>query len=234
MDKYFALLAACNPSDYVREDATTDHSPFTAGVWDGLTGKAAGSNGQVTPASLSDFVAGAMAAAGAETKPYFSGKGDKPPALAKAERCILPMTGKRSAICIGISQYKDPSICAPKRATRDAENIFNVMTKGASACFDGPLSFLYCDGQATRKTVYDAVYNLRYILARGDVLVVYFAGNTCLGRDGNPVLLCWDTEMKNYEFTGLGMKKLDEIFDSLPCDIVMLMDTSRIASVTGR
>jgi hypothetical protein len=237
-EKYFAVLSAGDPSEYAREDYCTVRSLFSAHVWDGLTGKAAGSNGLVTPATLAEFVAKTLAedqgGRQGRKEPYFSSKGSQAPAVARAERCILPVTGKRSAVCIGISSYRDSSIYASPYAASDGQNIFNVLTSGPAALFEKPLSFLYSDGQATRKSIYDAVFNLRYVLVPGDVLVMYFAGNTCLGRDGLPVLLCHDTEMKNYEFTGLGLGKLQEIFDSLPCDVVMLMDSNRIACIGGR
>ena len=81
--------------------------------------------------------------------------------------------GDRWAIIIGISKYKDERLRL-KYAHRDAEELYNIITKPSGGGFEKDHIFKLIDEKATRHNINKALRSFLKKPAKDDLVLIYF------------------------------------------------------------
>lgn len=134
-----------------------------------------------------------------------------PPAA--ASNVPLGSIGKRFAVVVGISKYKDSNIPALQYGARDAQAVYDWMI-GPGQYAPGDV-LLLLNEQATAQNIRDALFNWLKRALEEDVVTIYFAGHgspDSPDSTGNMYLLPYDTDYTNIAATGFPMWDIQTAF----------------------
>ena len=142
--------------------------------------------------------------------------------------------GDRWAIIIGISKYKDERLRL-KYAHRDAEELYNLITKPSGGGFEKEHIFKLIDEKATRDNINKALRSFLKKPAKDDLVLIYFAchGSYDLDRPNNVYLLPYDTDPDDIASTAVPMREIDaSLGDNLLSEkVVIIADACHSASI---
>jgi hypothetical protein len=87
----------------------------------------------------------------------------------------VPITGDYWALLIGIDRYQQPNVPKLQSAVRDAQAVREVLVQRYGFARDKIIELI--NGQATRRNIEDALYQLRKKAGKNDSVFIYYAGH---------------------------------------------------------
>ncbi|MBI4570117.1 MAG: caspase family protein [Planctomycetes bacterium] len=154
--------------------------------------------------------------------PESAGLPDAPPAAEAATRV-------RRALVIGVDRYADAAIPAggAQQAAADADRVAAwLQTRDGGGLTPEKIKVL-TGPQATRANVAEALAGVAARAQPPDVVVVYFAGNGAVDKEGACYLLCHDAAPGDLAATALPLSWLAERLDALQArHVVVALDAA--------
>lgn len=142
--------------------------------------------------------------------------------------------GKKWALVIGISNFKDPAINL-KYAAKDATDFSNFLVKNEH--FKNDHVKLLVDEKATRQNIVDALGELGSKIDKKDLLVIYVSshGGKPLHDTGVNFVVPYDGNFNNLLTSGIPMEWLSQIIrEQVPCErVVILLDVCHSGAAAG-
>jgi Caspase domain len=155
-------------------------------------------------------------------------------------RLLIPVvqgtqsTGRRYAVVIGVSIYRDPRIRSLKFADKDAEAVRDFLLDPNGGAVP-PANLLFLENQdASYARIRNALFDFLIRPGPDDLAIVYFAGHGANDpkRPDNYYLLGYDTDRENLASTGVPMWDLQEVFErTLRANVVTLVDACHSAAI---
>jgi len=147
------------------------------------------------------------------------------------------MSGKRYALCIGISEYQDPSLNL-ECARNDAEKVGEVLEDKMRGDFEVQTLF---DTEATKTAILKAFNNLLQNpnLQSDSLILVYFAGHSNLDKSKNLYLMpydgaCHPEDQSANIGTMVTIKELEPSLDNTKAQTVVLIFDSCRSGAAGK
>jgi hypothetical protein len=155
-------------------------------------------------------------------------------------RLLIPVvqgtrsTGRRYAVVIGVSRYRDSRVPSLKFADRDAEAVRDFLLDPNGGGVQ-PVDLLFLENQdASYARIRNALFDFLIKPGPDDLAIVYFAGHGTNDhrRPDNYYLLGYDTDLENLGSTGVPMWDLQEVFErTLRANVVTLVDACHSAAI---
>ncbi len=144
---------------------------------------------------------------------------------------VLEGVGQKWAVCIGVSDYRDPGIVDLARSRRDAEGLARALQEHAG--FNRVM--VLTDDLALNDPLFPSGGHMRALLARidremrpEDVIVFYFSGHGITDGAGRPLLLAADTRLRSIGETALPVQTVLDFFKK--CRVkrsILFLDAAR-------
>ncbi len=160
------------------------------------------------------------------------------PVFVGDKRTVVPVKGKKYALIIGISKYRNNSRGVPnlEYADVDARAIYQFLQTPAAGSFSPENMLLLSNEQATLSRIREVLTNFTAKASPNDLLLIFFAGHGAPDRlaPQNLYLIAHDTDADRMADTGLSMTKLRRYFDEniKSKRVVLLMDACHSAGLS--
>jgi len=155
-------------------------------------------------------------------------------------RLVIPVVqgtrsaGRRYAVVIGVSRYRDSRIPSLQSADKDAEAVRDFL-RDPNGGGVRPEDLLFLENQdASYARIRSALFDFLIKPGPDDLAIVYFAGHGTNDRrrPDNYYLLGYDTDVDNLGGTGVPMWDLQEVFErTLQANVVTLVDACHSAAI---
>lgn len=143
-------------------------------------------------------------------------------------------TGRRYAVVIGVSHYRDSRISGLQFADKDAQAVRDFLLDPNGGGVQ-PGNLLYLENQdASYARIRNALFDFLTRPAPNDLAIVYFAGHGTNDprRPDNYYLLGYDTDADSLGSTGVPMWDLQQVFErTLQANVVTLVDACHSAAI---
>jgi len=120
----------------------------------------------------------------------------------------MNMLGRRWAVIIGVSNYKDTRIPPLRYASEDAKSFYDWVISPQGGKYPPSQTKLLLNNEATGRKIKDALYTWLKQALEEDVVAIYFAGHGSPESPDSPdnlYLLPYDTDYQNIASTGFPM-----------------------------
>ena len=146
--------------------------------------------------------------------------------------------GKRYAIVVGVSKYRDARIPALQYADRDAKSMYDFLRSERAGLGGVPSENIrvLLNQEATYLNIRKALFQFLKVPTEDDVVYVYFAGHGTPDPDRpeNLYLLPYDADQDNISATAVPMSDVQKaIKDVYARHVVMMVDACHSAGVGG-
>lgn len=144
------------------------------------------------------------------------------------------------ALVVGISKYLQKDIPQLQFADRDAKVFADYLKSNAGGKVPAENIRLLVNEEATSSAVYDAIYWLKNICKKDDVVFFYFSGhgdveNVTMYKNG--FLICYDSPPNNYVNLSLSVEYLNDIANTLSAqtqaNVVLITDACHSGKLAG-
>lgn len=132
----------------------------------------------------------------------------------------------------GISDYDDSNydLRFASKGARDFEQMFR---RFSGSTYDSVHSILLTDKDATFDAFQNSITNIKKRAKPGDLIFVYYNGNTAYGKDGSVYLMPSDAKFTNAERTGISQQIIISLLADLPCKTLLFMDAAASGTEAG-
>ncbi len=145
------------------------------------------------------------------------------------------------ALIIGVAKYLDPEVPQLQYANRDAQIFADFLKSKAGGSVPKQNIRLLIDSAATTGAVYDAVYWLKNICKKDDVVYFYFSGHGDLENItmyNNGFLICYDSPPFNYVKLALSIDYLNDIANTISlkkqANVILITDACHSGKLTEK
>lgn len=149
--------------------------------------------------------------------------------------------GNTYALIVGVAKYLDPDIPQLQFANKDAEIFADFLKSKAGGSVPKQNIRLLIDSAATTGAVYDAVYWLKNICKKDDVVYFYFSGHGDLENItmyNNGFLICYDSPPFNYVKLALSIDYLNDIANTISlknqANVILITDACHSGKITEK
>lgn len=158
------------------------------------------------------------------------------PVLSKKPVTTSTFTGKKYALVVGISTYKNKGISNLEYADVDANAVYQFLQQPAAGGFTRENTLLLTNENATLANVRDALTNFITRASENDLLLIFFAGHGApdLFAPRDYYLLTHDTKVADMPNTALAMADLQRyiVQNVRSKRVVLMLDACHSAGVS--
>ncbi len=139
--------------------------------------------------------------------------------------------GTRWAVCIGVSDYKDPDLADVPYARNDARDLAAALRSHGG--FDQVLAFTddmnsKDPGYPSRKNILSGLDRIRSKLGRDDVILFFFSGHGVTDPGGRSFLLPADAMVRNIPSTSISLEAVQDLLAAdEPGRRILILDAAR-------
>jgi hypothetical protein len=135
-------------------------------------------------------------------------------------------------LSVGISEYKDPQLNL-RYAHVDAETFAAAWDNQRGTVYEQLTANLLTNAEATGDRIQSAMSQLVENVDRRDVAVIFISAHGIRDRQLEYYLAPHEVEPENLSETGLHYSALGQLLESLPCKVLLFVDTCHAAGITG-
>jgi WD40 repeat protein len=135
-------------------------------------------------------------------------------------------------LSIGISDYKDESLSL-QFAHRDAEAFTAAWENQLGPVYENIQKTLLLNEKATAPRVKEAMKNLAEAVSQRDIAVIFISAHGIRNRQLEYYLATHEIDPENLDHTGLHFSAVTELLETLPCKVLLFVDTCHAAGITG-
>ncbi|MHB8897364.1 MAG: caspase family protein [Thermoguttaceae bacterium] len=135
-------------------------------------------------------------------------------------------------LSIGISKYKDHELSL-QFADRDAREFADAWQSQVGPVYQGIEKTLLVNEEATAERIQQAMRSLAEKVDQRDVAVIFISAHGVRDRRLEYYLASYEIDPENLEKTALHFSTITQLLETLPCKVLLFVDTCHAAGITG-
>lgn len=136
-------------------------------------------------------------------------------------------------LSIGVSRYSNGQYSLDY-AHKDAQALSEELGRQAGRLYNSVKERVLIDAQATRGNILDGLDWILQEATQKDLAVIFVAGHGLKDSRGNYYFLPYEGDLKSLRRTGVKWFDFQDVLNSLPSKVMLLVDTCHSGGVTGK
>jgi uncharacterized caspase-like protein len=136
-------------------------------------------------------------------------------------------------LSIGVSRYKNGQYSLDY-AHKDAQALSEELGRQTGRLYNGVKKRVLTDDQATRGNILDGLDWILQEATQKDLAVIFVAGHGLKDSRGNYYFLPYEGDPESLRRTAVKWFDFQDVLNSLPSKVMLLVDTCHSGSVTGK